>query len=326
MNRPLVSVIVPNFNHSAFLTERIRSILSQSYQNFELVLLDDCSSDDSDKLLREVALGEKVAAYVRNEVNSGSPFRQWVKGLKIARGQFVWIAESDDFATVDLLSRLVSMLQEHPDCHIAGCASFYTGADGSTDNAIGTEVPTGCQRLTDSMYRCDGREFLWRNMQQGNGLPNASALVVRNTPLLHTSIPLEMRYCGDWVTWIRLLAKHNLILCTDVMNHWRTHPQTTRWQNQAGGKRQYFWEHVDRPEYLREMLLAMLELRPMAGKRWNTFVFSGMLNHYRELAGPTELQDFCKAMGWRARTHLHSKLLLQPSWIRLKKLFSPRSS
>ena len=326
MGAPLVSVIVPNFNHARFLAQRFASIVSQAEKSMEVILLDDCSSDASDKILRTFCRHRLVVDYVRNVENSGSPFKQWARGLERAKGEFVWIAESDDFATPDFLLKLVSALQEHPDCHIAGCASVYTGADGSTDNAIGTEVPTGCQPLTNSMYLCDGREFLWRNMQQGNGLPNASALVIRNTPLLQTSIPLEMRYCGDWVTWIRLLAKHNLILCTDVMNHWRTHPQTTRWQNQAGGKRQYFWEHVDLPEYLREMLLAMLELRPMAGKRWNTFVFSRMLNHYRELAGPTELQDFCKAMGWRARTHLQSKSLLQPCWIRLKKLFSARSS
>jgi hypothetical protein len=183
-------------------------------------------------------------------------------------------------------------------------------------------MPRGSLKLAESLFLVDGTDFVCNSMQHGSGLPNASALVIRNTPLLHSSIPTSMRYCGDWVTWIRLLARHDLILCTDVMNHWRTHPQTTRWENQGnidGAK--HFWENVDRPAYLLEMLQAMLELRPTAGRRWNTYVLQRMLEHYGKLAGPDAVAEFRRKMGWMARAHLGLKSSVQPFWIRLKSRF-----
>ena len=107
------SIVVPNYNHKRFLLQRLDSILAQSLQDFELILLDDCSTDGSQTIL------EKYARYLRvrlefNEVNSGSPFKQWNKGVQLARGKYVWIAESDDYADLRLLERLVAILKPNP--------------------------------------------------------------------------------------------------------------------------------------------------------------------------------------------------------------------
>ena len=102
---PTVSVIVPNYNHARFLPQRIESILRQTYQDFELILLDDCSTDDSRAVLSQYASEPRVRIQF-NEVNSGSTFRQWNKGVRLARGKYVWIAESDDYADERLLERL----------------------------------------------------------------------------------------------------------------------------------------------------------------------------------------------------------------------------
>ena len=74
MPSPLVSVIVPNYNYARYLEERIESILAQSFQDFELILLDDCSTDESRSILERYATHPKVSHYVPNEHNSGSPF------------------------------------------------------------------------------------------------------------------------------------------------------------------------------------------------------------------------------------------------------------
>jgi hypothetical protein len=103
------------------------------------------------------------------------------------------------------------------------------------------------------------------------------------------------------------------------MNHWRTHPQTTRWANQPTTESpKYFWNSVQRPDYLKEMLTSMLELRPIVGRRWNTLVFQELLNHYRTIAGDTATKSFLREMGWRARNHLLLKKTIQPLWIYFK--------
>src|ERR1700747_3572036 len=110
---PKVSVIVPNYNHARFLPKRIDSILGQSFQDFELILLDDCSSDDSRSILSQYASNPRVKIDF-NEVNSGSAFKQWNKGVHLARGEYVWIAESDDYADPRFFERLVAVLDRDP--------------------------------------------------------------------------------------------------------------------------------------------------------------------------------------------------------------------
>lgn len=82
---PVVSVIVPNYNHAAFLKERIASIAAQTMRDMEVILLDDASTDGSTALLERMAasLPGKVQLVVNAE-NSGSPFKQWLKGIAMA--------------------------------------------------------------------------------------------------------------------------------------------------------------------------------------------------------------------------------------------------
>jgi glycosyltransferase involved in cell wall biosynthesis len=108
MGFPRVSVAVPNYNHARFLRQRLDTILAQTYQDFELILLDDCSTDESRTILEQYA-GDPRARLEFNEVNSGSTFKQWNKGVRLAQGKYVWIAESDDYSDARFLERLVSL-------------------------------------------------------------------------------------------------------------------------------------------------------------------------------------------------------------------------
>jgi glycosyltransferase involved in cell wall biosynthesis len=82
---PKVSIIVPNYNHARFLRQGLDSILHQTFQDFELILLDDCSMDNSRAILAEYRWDPRIQMQF-NEENSGSTFKQWNKGVKLARG------------------------------------------------------------------------------------------------------------------------------------------------------------------------------------------------------------------------------------------------
>src|SRR5260370_24418527 len=113
-----VSIIVPNYNHGRFLRRRIETILTQTFQDLELILLDDCSTDDSRTILKHYASSPCVRIEF-NEVNSGSAFKQWNKGVRLATGKYVWIAESDHYADPQFLERLVPLLASHPQLILA---------------------------------------------------------------------------------------------------------------------------------------------------------------------------------------------------------------
>ena len=108
----MVTVIIPNFNHARFLDERIRSVLNQTYQDFEVMILDDCSTDNSLEVINRYKNHPKVTQIVVNEQNSGSPFKQWQKGISMAKGELIWIAESDDSCEPTFLETLVKRCQD----------------------------------------------------------------------------------------------------------------------------------------------------------------------------------------------------------------------
>lgn len=110
---PLVTCIVPNFNHEPFLRKRLNSILSQTYPRVELLILDDCSTDGSRAIIEEFARThpDRIRT-VYNETCSGSVFRQWQKGAALAKGELTWICESDDYCEPDFLTKLVPLFSD----------------------------------------------------------------------------------------------------------------------------------------------------------------------------------------------------------------------
>src|ERR1700691_3837398 len=125
---PKVSVVIPNYNHARFLPRRIETVLQQTFQDFEVIFLDDCSTDSSRPILSSYA-NNPIVRIEFNSVNSGSTFKQWNKGVGLARGEYVWIAESDDYADPRFLERLVGVLDSEPEAAFAYCRSWRVSGE-----------------------------------------------------------------------------------------------------------------------------------------------------------------------------------------------------
>jgi glycosyltransferase involved in cell wall biosynthesis len=107
-----VSIILPNYNHALYLPERLNSIFNQTHQDFEVIILDDCSTDNSLQILKKYKNHPKVSHFLVNDKNTGSPFKQWEKGLKLTKGDYIWIAESDDTCENNFLETQLKALKE----------------------------------------------------------------------------------------------------------------------------------------------------------------------------------------------------------------------
>jgi glycosyltransferase involved in cell wall biosynthesis len=176
---PTVNVIVPSYNHAPFLRQRIDSVLRQTYQDFEVILMDDCSTDESRSIISEYATDPRVRIEF-NEKNSGSAFKQWNKGVGLARGEYVWIAESDDYADPRLLERLVAVLDEESKVVFAYCHSRRVHDGGRLDGSVEfyTSGPERYRWAVD--HTADGREECRNYLVHNNTVPNASAVVFRS--------------------------------------------------------------------------------------------------------------------------------------------------
>lgn len=226
---PTISVIIPNYNHAHFLKQRIDSVLMQTYQDFEVIILDDCSTDNSRQIIEEYRNNSKISNIIYNKENTGSTFKQWEKGIGISKGEYIWIAESDDFCLDSFLENAVNAMDKNDNASLFFCQS------ASVDSA--NKVIGDLHWWTDSINEFDwnnpftlnGKDFVGKALIKKNVIVNASAVLMRKKNIQsHLSKIRNYKMCGDWLFWALLLQDNQIIYSSEKMNFFRTHDQTTR--------------------------------------------------------------------------------------------------
>lgn len=240
---PTVSVIVPNYNHASFLGQRIDSILGQTFQDFELILLDDSSTDGSWGILENYRNNPHVSHLIQNESNSGSAFRQWKKGIELAQGKWIWIAESDDYAEPSFLGRLMAEVQKTPDCVLAYAATWWVDQQGNTL----WETPHNNRVNTYS-----GRDFIRQKQATCNSIVNVSECIFRRDCYRPSeSYRYEhMRLCGDWLFYVLLAEQGRVVEVKEPLSYYRQHGSNI--SNDAERRGLTFLEGVDVLDYMVE--------------------------------------------------------------------------
>jgi glycosyltransferase involved in cell wall biosynthesis len=231
---PKTSVIVPNYNHARFLRRRIDTILAQTFRDFELILLDDCSTDESRSILREYVSDPRVRIEF-NEVNSGSPFKQWNKGVRLALGNYVWIAESDDYADEHFLGRLVPLVESDPRMQFAYCRSWCVTEGNRLDGSAETHLP-GMDHISWTADYCeDGQEVCRKYLVRANIVLNASAAVFRKATYEQVGGADEsMLLCGDWKLWAAMSLTGKVSYLSEPLNYFRFHAESVRNKSAQG--------------------------------------------------------------------------------------------
>jgi len=249
MFRPKVSVIVPNYNHAKYLSQRIDSILTQSYQDFELILLDDCSTDNSRDILNSYKNHSKVHRVVFNDQNSGSTFKQWNKGVELAQGEYVWIAESDDWAEPKFLEILMHEFEQRHNVGLAYVAS--KGADGDGNLTYSNEIDnTGETIVYPSKF------YIEKFLSVDNSIWNASMMMFKRElfpTIEQQKLYSTMKYCGDWFFYLLVVEKgFDVLEVKQTLNNFRVHKNNV--SNNAKTNGLTFLEGLDIYAYLKPKL------------------------------------------------------------------------
>jgi len=211
---PEVSVIIPNYNHAVFLKQRVDSVLNQTYQDFEVIILDDCSTDNSKDVIEQYRSHTRISQVIYNEQNSGSTFKQWIKGISLAQGNYVWIAESDDWCEPTFLENILPAMLLKPDCVVGYCQAYCV---------VGNEIKAQTSHLYLSEY-IDGLSFIKKYMITTNSIYNASMAVWKKDALKNISLDfVNYRFCGDWLFWIELCTTGKVFISGRLLNYFRKH-------------------------------------------------------------------------------------------------------
>lgn len=262
-----VSVIVPNFNYATLLAERIETIATQSYPVYEILVLDDASTDDSVEVAR--ARLQKLSIPCRlicNEDNSGSVFRQWLRGVEAASGEYVWIAEADDLSEPGFLAEVMKGFDDE-DVVMSYCQSKQMSSDGRilANDYLDYVSDISVDRW-QSAYVQDGLTEIRQSFAVKNPVPNVSAVAFRREALLdvlrtHVEEIAAFRVAGDWLAYALLLERGKIAYSPVARNLHRRHEASV---THDANRVKHLAEILAMQEYLRQRHPALAQNRDAA--------------------------------------------------------------
>lgn len=227
-----VSVIIPTYNRSRLVSLAVESVLAQTFSNYELIVVDDGSTDGTGEALS--VFGNQLH-YVWQENQGESVARN--HGIALAQGEYIAFLDSDDLWAPGKLAKQVPVLDENPDVVMVGCASWIIDAQGQRKSSSPVGVTADPQLLTYSALRYQNHFF-------GGG----STALVRHCVLseMGEAFFSELRYGEEWDLWIRLAALGRICTISGHLAFIRQHAstQTSAMDPQAIDRRLADYTHI----------------------------------------------------------------------------------
>lgn len=224
---PRVSIVLPIYNYEHYLHERMRSLLAQTFTDFELIAVDDGSTDGSRAVVERYRSDPRLRT-IWFDTNGGHPYLRWNDGAAEARGEYVLFAGADDSCEPTLLETLVATLDAHPEVGLAHTRCLVIDAEGR---------PTGLlprQERWDHDFIADA-DTEAPHLFIRNTIPNASAALMRRSVFEACGrFDIGLRLCADHLLYARMLRQASVAYHAAPLNHFRTHPRTLRSTESAG--------------------------------------------------------------------------------------------
>jgi len=223
-----ISVVIPNYNYERFLYQRLYSVLSQTYKIKEIIILDDLSTDNSREKIDEIL--SVLQKYIKikvvyNSVNSGSAFKQWEKGFDLASGDYVWIAEADDYCNSKLLSNLINPILNNDNIIISYANTAFINTQGNVIvKSIIPEIDIMKTGHWNSSYVNDG-DSEYKNYSFLNcTIANVSSCIIKNENYKKEfQMSREYKQAGDWLFYVNIMQKGKIAYTNKVLNYYRVH-------------------------------------------------------------------------------------------------------
>jgi glycosyltransferase involved in cell wall biosynthesis/2-polyprenyl-3-methyl-5-hydroxy-6-metoxy-1,4-benzoquinol methylase len=220
-----VSVVVPNYNYAHFMQKRLHTITKQDYPIYEIIFLDDFSSDNSVEIAKNLLHSNLIPSTIAvNNENSGSVSRQWTKGIEMAKGDYIWIAEADDLSESRFLTEVMKGFSDNE------VVLSYTQSKqmDQKENLLASDYLAYTKDIDSEKWKSDyTREGLLEirdTLVIKNTIPNVSAVVFKkfNTSEIIDEM-VQYKVAGDWRFYVWILQKGKISYCARSMNLHRRH-------------------------------------------------------------------------------------------------------
>lgn len=205
----LISVITPTYNRAAFLKRAISSVLNQTYRNFEMIIADDCSTDNTEQMVS--GIDDERIKYIKLESNKG-PAGARNEAIKTAKGQYITLLDSDDEYLPQKLEHQINMFRDLPkDVGVVYCGYFIVY---EPDTIHGQVTPR---------FKGDIFGTLLRHNCMGSPTPLIRKECFDTCGLFDDSLPSY----DDWDMWIRISDKYKFEFVDEPLAKVYTHGDQT---------------------------------------------------------------------------------------------------
>jgi len=209
---PLVSICIPTYNHAHFLPEAIRSALAQTERDLEVLVVDNCSADDTSGVVDEFCRTDSRVRYVRNETNLGL-VGNLNRCLELARGVYVKYLLADDLLEPDCVTTMVRALESSPGVVLVACRRQLVNLDLQPTRIAGLRTLSGL---------LDGRRMIEYTLFNGNYIGEPTATLIRRQDSLR-GFSADFKRLVDVEMWFHLLEKGELLYLDQPLVQVRQH-------------------------------------------------------------------------------------------------------
>jgi glycosyltransferase involved in cell wall biosynthesis len=218
---PNVSVIIPNYNNSKYLLKRLESIYNQTIKPYEVIIIDDCSTDNSVSIINKY-IADKIipTKLIVNKKNTGSGYYNWIKGFEMATSDLIWIAESDDYCDNTFIETLIKEFIDKS-VTISYCKTNFVNETGNTIWQLN-------QYLDDrwnANFKTTLSQLIKDKFSYLNIIPNVSSCIFKkpsNRILIEMNVHLKqnIKLVLDWIFYLLIAKNSSISYSNDVTNYY----------------------------------------------------------------------------------------------------------
>lgn len=205
---PKVSVLIPTYNSAGYLDETIKSVLGQTFTDFELLIVDNCSTDDTKSVVAKYLHDHRIH-YILNEQNIGM-CGNWNRSLSYAKGKYIKYLMSDDKFHLQLLEKFVAVMEEFPSVSLVSSYKTIFG----TENWNFKSPLSGLQ---------PGLEAIEHSVLTHNWIGEPTTVMFRKESARVGSFKSDLHYYMDFDLWLRILKTGDLYVVPEYLSSFRVH-------------------------------------------------------------------------------------------------------
>lgn len=240
MKTPKVSVLIPSYNYAHYLPEAIESVLAQTYSDFELIIVDNCSTDNTEEIVNNYIEQDNRIKFICNDENIGM-YRNYNQALLLASGEYIKFLNADDKFEPTLLEKFVSILESDPTISLV---TSYRQYFGSKNDIL----------IPPFQGKVEAVTAILSSLKNGNWIGEPTTVMFRRCNLNLGLFDISLLMFADQDMWLRQLRVGNLYVIDEILSSFRIHTTQGTCELNSNEEKQRF-NLLQYAEYRRNAIL-----------------------------------------------------------------------